>query len=511
MCIRDSAYTEKIDCFSFGVICIQILTRRFPEPGDRLQRVEFDHPGLPRGTLMVRVPEVDRRQTHISELDPTNCLLLVALDCLNDQDTERPSAQQLCERVATLKGNPQYSESVRTIQGSGTPQQGNSDAQHVGGLQQMIQSQTVRLEERDEEIQQLRQQLRNQDSEKYEIIQERERQIGQLNQQLEMSKKMIALFDRRVTDLEQQLSQRSQLRQEASRTEIRDIIRLKWREEERSPYFMSRRNSGDAVVDGSIVYMIWSQSSDSTICTYQTTNNTWSTLPRCPVYECPIAVINGLLTTIGGYMSSSQSKQADNKLFSLAGEDHNRKWTEKFPPMPTCRSSSSALCTGTSLIVAGGRDRKDEDRVMMRKVEVMNTETCQWSTAADLPAPRLYSSVTICGDSIYMLGGRGDKQILTRSVYTCSLSVLLKSCQPAHTKSMSLENQANVWRRVEDLLVIGSTCLSLNGQLLAVGGIDPDDEFVSAVHMYNPTTDSCMGSHQQHVHRTKLLLCSYTS
>jgi serine/threonine protein kinase len=28
-------YTEKIDCFSFGVIAVQIMTRLFPQPGDR--------------------------------------------------------------------------------------------------------------------------------------------------------------------------------------------------------------------------------------------------------------------------------------------------------------------------------------------------------------------------------------------------------------------------------------------------------------------------------------------
>ena len=28
-------YTEKIDCFSFGVVAVQIVTRQFPKPGDR--------------------------------------------------------------------------------------------------------------------------------------------------------------------------------------------------------------------------------------------------------------------------------------------------------------------------------------------------------------------------------------------------------------------------------------------------------------------------------------------
>ena len=32
-------YTEKIDCFSFGVIIVQTLTREFPKPGDRQMKI----------------------------------------------------------------------------------------------------------------------------------------------------------------------------------------------------------------------------------------------------------------------------------------------------------------------------------------------------------------------------------------------------------------------------------------------------------------------------------------
>ena len=35
--------------------------------------------------------------------DPNHSLLPIALDCLKDADGERPSAQQLCERLAALK------------------------------------------------------------------------------------------------------------------------------------------------------------------------------------------------------------------------------------------------------------------------------------------------------------------------------------------------------------------------------------------------------------------------
>ena len=114
-------YTAKIDCFSFGVITVQILTRLFPNPGDRRKVIE--HPGLPSGMVEVRIPEKERRQNHINKINTRHTLLKVALDCLKDTDVERPSAQQLCERIATLKKDSQYSESVLLEQGESVCEQ----------------------------------------------------------------------------------------------------------------------------------------------------------------------------------------------------------------------------------------------------------------------------------------------------------------------------------------------------------------------------------------------------
>ena len=107
-------YTENIDCFSFGVIIVQMLTRQFPKPGDRLERVELNHPGLRQKSVLVEVPEIDRRQNHISQVDPNHSLLPIALDCLKDEGSERPSAHKVCERVADLKIMPKYTDSTRT-------------------------------------------------------------------------------------------------------------------------------------------------------------------------------------------------------------------------------------------------------------------------------------------------------------------------------------------------------------------------------------------------------------
>ena len=107
---------KKIDCFSSGVIIVQILTKQFPKPGHRLQEVELNHPAIRTGAVLVHVPEVERQQNHISQVDPNHNLLPIALDCLKDKDSERPSAHQLCERVADLKGMPKYRDSARVLQ-----------------------------------------------------------------------------------------------------------------------------------------------------------------------------------------------------------------------------------------------------------------------------------------------------------------------------------------------------------------------------------------------------------
>ena len=104
-------YTEKIDCFSFGVIIVQILTQKFPAPGDRYEIIEINLPQIRGRKVRVNIPEVDRRQNHIKEIDPVNPLLIISLDCLRDKDVERPSAQQLCERIACLTETHKYADS----------------------------------------------------------------------------------------------------------------------------------------------------------------------------------------------------------------------------------------------------------------------------------------------------------------------------------------------------------------------------------------------------------------
>ena len=124
----------------------------------------------------------------------------------------------------------------------------------------------------------------------------------------------------------------------------------------------------DAVVDGYAVYA-----------RHVGTGKSIPLLPDCVHPNGSLAIVCGRLTSIGG--NSDPGSYVLNELFSLTGEGSGRKWTKKLPSMPTKRRQSIALCTGPLLIVAGG---EGEDYNVVSTVGVMDTETHQWSTAADL-------------------------------------------------------------------------------------------------------------------------------
>jgi serine/threonine protein kinase len=464
----EPVYTEKIDCFSFGVIIVQTSTRQFPKPGNRRQRIQSNHPGLPRGIIEVRVAEVDRRQNHISQVDPNHPLLPIALDCLKDEDTERPSAQQLCERVASLKKRPEYSDSVAASQ-----QESQQLRQQLQQIQQFHREETqqiVREKERE-----LRQQLQELQQVHQEAMTEKERELRQRVESSERERanleKRLLEKDRQIHELEDQLLLRSKDKNHQEAAGKVENIKLAWSEGKKAPFTNER--FCDAVVDGSKVYFL---GGDRRLFTYNISDSSWLQLPDCPFSSFSLAFVNGQPTAIGG-------QQFTNKLMSLTNE---YKWTEKFPPMPTKQIFATAVCTRTVLIIAGGAG---ENWKRLATVEVLNLETSQWSTAVDLPESLVCCSAAVHGDQLYMLGNG-------KSVYTCLVSALLQTCTQKssleeRTSALSLSNSSSgVWSKLPDLPVEQSTCVTFCGQLLAVGGMDSDNKPTTAVYMYNQATNS---------------------
>ncbi|XP_064397629.1 probable serine/threonine-protein kinase kinX [Halichondria panicea] len=102
-------FKESGDIFSFAVLLIQILTQKFPKPQGKLEdRIVGNE------KIKALVKELERRNNHISLIPHDHSLLPIALDCLKDEEADRPLASNLCDRLASLTETKLYTESKTT-------------------------------------------------------------------------------------------------------------------------------------------------------------------------------------------------------------------------------------------------------------------------------------------------------------------------------------------------------------------------------------------------------------
>ena len=487
-------YSEKIDIFSFGVLAIQILTRQFPMPGDRRKTVKAGVMGL----VEQRVSETERRQNHISQADQENSLLPIALDCLKDKDTNRPFAHQLCSRIVALKGSHKYSESINhqlpsreyarmlalKDESIASKNKENKSLQQdlnetLGELQksnQQLEEKRQLILQKEQTIAQMNETMSMKEKEFQQVKKASERQQELLSKQLKASEEALASFEEKYHELERQVKEKQQ-QLKVQHPEAQSLSKLLWQEGVSAPCPMDGLHE-DITSDEAKVYMRHS----NMVFVYDTHNQKLSRLPDCRVIDCPLVIIKGLLTTVGGYIT--------NKLFSLTGEEDKMIWREQFLPMPTQRWRTTAVCTDSALIVAGGVGQ-GEGLELLTTIEVMSTGIYQWSTVASLPELLSHQSIAVCGDHVYMLGGVDETWKPTKSVYTCSLNALIQSGRKSRLRSFSSthKHSTSIWSKVADLPVVRSTCVSFRGRLLAIGGEESDSEPSTVVYMYNPITD----------------------
>ncbi|XP_064405351.1 probable serine/threonine-protein kinase kinY [Halichondria panicea] len=498
-------YTEKLDTFSFGVLLVQTITRKFPKPTDRFDTVQLPDPRSPSRTVEAKLPisELIRREAHMSLIEPTHPLLLIAHHCLEDRDVERPSSQQLCQTLDALKRTPQYQESSQKdldqmlrekdeqllrkqqiitenqeqIQLS--EQNITEKNEQLQESQQLITEKETQLHSNQETITQNNEHLHTKDIENQTFRQDkatlqheaeaRERQLRRLNQELQSSEENITALqqsidqrDREVTDLRQTLASKNdkihylstRMHQVALQEEQATIMKPVTIES--LPDAPDTMGHGSSAVIGDKAYF----NSYGSKTVYEFSNNQWHKLPRCPNKNFTIVSVDDMLTTVGGY---SDTPGYSNKLYSYI----NNKWVEHFPPMPTRRWGPGAVCANNTLVVTGGYcDSK-------HTVEILNTALMRWSIAASLPVRTDDLSTTICGDYVY-IHPRAEKKY---SVYKCSLRQLTQS-----------QLSSAIWEKIAPLPVSDSSLVTINGHLLAVGGRDSNRDKTKDIHQYSETS-----------------------
>ena len=607
-------YSKKIDCFSIGVLQIQIMTRQFPDPGPAVQVVEDSR--SPTGTTNMPVLDSERRKPHIDLIDPTHTLLPTALGCLSYLEKDRPSAQDLCRQLAAVKEAPRYQlqilqqelqtkdqqlqESQRrthtlqrelqtkdqqlqdsqrrthtlqrelqtkdqqlqdsqrcthTLQRElQTKDQQLQDSQrHTHTLQQELQDSQRRTHTLQQDSQRQIQQLTHQVEEKQHTIDDKETMLRELNQQLQSNEQVTAEFQRNLLQHEQtnkqlqdtvdqlrrdlqqsveekqagerrlrednqqlpimpqvgarpretitpprpKLQQPQEKQHAAGNGQLQQMKRpgplpqktvmqqkaikdMRWQEEPKAPQKMRR---GSAAADANIAY--FNGYGTAAVHSYDSDAREWHQLPDAPNVYFTLVMVHHILTMVGGLISD----RATDSLLSLMGEGKGKKWLPNLPAMPTKRYKTAAACSGRSLIVAGGRYGSNK----LATVEVLDTDTRQWSIASSLTHPLTMATISICGERLYMLGGsHWTGYTGTRSVLCCSIPELLQSCQTqplAGKLRTAPANKTTIWRQVADAPHYHSSCATLCGQLVALGGWEAGEN-TSAISVYNETTDS---------------------
>ena len=489
-------YSKKLDCFSFGVLNIQIMTRQHPEPGPAEQLI--DDPRSPVGRLKIPIPESIRRKSHIDLVRPDHPVLSLALSCLSYKEEDRPSAQDLCLRLAALKEDLLYTDSMQQTPDGVEPAHNGNESQ-LTELQEQSERQAQLIRELQEKLVgelQLKEKIEAANEKIAQVVGETETKLQQLNTQLqergetvtqlqqELTQKAQAVGnlqdslsakEKEIEEVQQRIADRNKPQAEGSTCSEAAIISLSWGECAKAPEKMAR---GSAVLDGKIAY--FNPGGSSHVHGFDSETESWYRLPDCPCYtDFSLAVVNRKLTAVGGFQGW-WANEPTNTLLSLV-ENGEKKWEKLFPPMPTKRHSTSAVCSGRHLIVIGGMIYQQS----LRTIEVMDADTLEWFAADRLSRPLSGASVTLCGDMLYLTGGGnypGDD-----SLVELRLSDLLQSCQ---TEPPARSTVRTVWQRTTHAQVSQSTCATLCDRLIAIGGKDSDDKDSPIVQSYDPVTGS---------------------
>ena len=220
---------------------------------------------------------------------------------------------------------------------------------------------------------------------------------------------------------------------------------------------------------------------------YDPISGEWDILPPYRSLDFTMVVVSSQLVVVGGYNYITDYFK-DGYASKLLGV-WNKKWTHPYPEMPTARSHCSAVFYNKWLVVAGGITNLR----VLSSVEVLNTHTRQWHSLPSLPIPWFSMKAAVVGDAGYFMGGYTNNDKLVQfnydfhekdgdfpivDAYSVSLSAL--------TSSLDCMKNRELWKVMPRLHQVRSTPVSINGLLLAVGGLDRRSKATASIHLYQP-------------------------
>ena len=528
-------YQSSMDCFSFGVLALQILTLVYPKPGERFVPIEGE-------VHYKKVSEVQRRQSHLELVEAGHPLLALVLECLREDEETRPPASELCLRVEVMRDLERFSRSKRESDLARKNKELMEEVEAGKTLHReelaSLRSEHAKLlekkeEEREREVREIRdahakemKELEDKHQDQVRLLQLEVRSAREAMKFMEHNQQhvVMTLGEKYTLNLKSLEEDREELRQRHKHTiadlkekddqlkklkkhveeleeggvqrtretqcdagnsdQKRNSIIINWKQRESPAPHPLYKEDSEAVLCNGTLYLL--PGSRRSVLAYSPASDTWREMPKCPHKHCTLAYINNTLLALGG---RSDSFIYSNQIHYLTDEGGQCRWEEEGAGfrMPTRRCSVMSITAGAWLVVAGG---EGEGPTRLRKVEVFNTTTSTWSTAKDLPEALVYSSTALSAERLFFLGGQVGYNGVERNImFTCSLEDLLRSCSGGSNRTShklrSVEPPfLNVWRKAVGPPVTRSACVSFRGRVLSVGGRGEDRRPTSAVYEY---------------------------
>ena len=458
-------YTDRLDCFSLGVLTVQVLTGLHPHPAPRVKEVPCKD--SPTGKIEMPILEIERRRSHIALVQATNPLLAIAKQCLRQSNNERPSAQQTCSMLESLKMEELY--------------QRESKATHVMNEEDKLPHKgQLGIQSLTKENQHLKEEL---DTLQTKLSHKEETEIPMLISEIERLRQALDHCDKQKTELlvlfEQAEAENTRLKKHiATSTHLQVSVQKKEKSPVKKPstvlhFNWSNRNNLPLTLTSSshstscdTLYILDSKSNK--LYAYEINTGIWiSNLPECPYQGSTLTCVRDVVTAVGGMLN----KQCSDKLLSLVGVKGRKRWVQYYPPMFTKRNHPITNSMQTKVIVAGGTNQQG---IPVDTVEVLNTDTNLWSKVTPLPFPIAKGSAVICKDMFHIAVYQGEKLQPEKAVLACNVNELTTSTY-------------QLWVATADLPAFFCTILSVHGHLLGIGGTAVAK--LRELYCYNATQD----------------------
>ena len=236
---------------------------------------------------------------------------------------------------------------------------------------------------------------------------------------------------------------------------------------------------------------------------YDTALGAWHQLPRCPVTNFGLEVVNRSITTIGGRLLTEPGL-CTTQLFSLSqgGRDGDRgTWVTSLPSMRLARAQPATTSNSRLVIVAGGE--VGDHKTFIADIEVLLLETGVWSHLASSPLGN-YSWLTavLCGDQLYLLEGNGTRE--KDKMHALHMGALVEALRDPVAQQQWGKRGGLPWRHVRAAPTSNTTCVCAKGQLVAVGGIDQSGKTTNQIWAFDKASDrwKTIGSLKSHRYRS---------